>query len=167
MAAMLALVACGTSEASTNEPSSAINDDAPTSAAATSLPNACSLLTTAQIKAVTNVVLNEGEPNEALSTADRAICDWKSPDGPSPFVQVLVSVGADGVAAEREFAESQMGASTDVGVVGGGSAYTVADGSILGMSVGNFFVQVTYFTGDTADVSVTTVALAQYVVKAL
>ncbi|HEX7590012.1 MAG TPA: hypothetical protein VF362_03430, partial [Demequinaceae bacterium] len=86
---------------------------------------------------------------------------------PSPFVQVLVTVGADSIASERASAEASMGASEDGTVIGGGSAYTVANGSILGMRVGDYFVQVTYLAGDSADVRVVTTALAQDVAKAL
>ncbi len=111
--------------------------------------------------------MSEGSLNAEMSNVDRSVCDWKSAGSPSPFVQVLVTVGADTVEAERAAAEAQMGASEDAGVVGGGSAYTVANGSILGMRVGDYFVQVTYFTGDTTDVRIVTAALAQGVAKAL
>jgi hypothetical protein len=79
----------------------------------------------------------------------------------------LVVVGAESIAEERAAAEASLGPSEDVGVVGGGSAYTVANGSILGMRVGDYFVQVTYYPGDATDVRVVTAALAQDVAEAL
>jgi hypothetical protein len=166
LAATLSLAACGPSRVNYAEPSTAVNTQTP-APAETPVPEACSLLTTSQIKALANVVLGEGAPNVELSNTDRSVCDWKTAGSPSPFVRVLVAVGADNIASERALAEASMGASDDVMVIGGGGAYTVANGSILGMRVGDFFVQVTYFTGDTADVRVATTALAQDVAKAL
>jgi hypothetical protein len=82
-------------------------------------------------------------------------------------VRVLVTVGADSITSERASAEASAGASEDVAVIGGSGGYTVANGSILGMWVADYFVQVTYLAGDTADARVVTTALAQVVAKAL
>lgn len=166
LAVALSLAACGTSSPDPSEVSLGTGGPAP-AVPEIPLPDACSLLTTSQIKAAGNVVLSEGSANAELSNAKRSVCDWVSAGGPSPFVQVLVTVGADSVASERASAEASTGASEDATVIGGGSAYSVANGSILGMRVGDYFVQVTYFSGESADVHVVTIALAQEVANAL
>jgi hypothetical protein len=160
------LSACGPARVEDIEPSVG-GDDRARAVPATPLPDSCTLLTTSQIKAAANVILSEGSPNTEMSRANQSVCEWRSAGDPAPFVQVLVSVGADSIAAERASAEASLGVSEEVGVVGGGSAYTVANGSVLGMRVGDYFVQVTYVTGDSADVRIVTAALAQDVAKAL
>jgi hypothetical protein len=160
------LSACGPSRVDDIEPSVGVDDRA-RAVPAIPLPDSCTLLTTSQIKAAANVILSEGSPNAEMSGANRSVCEWASAGNPSPFIQVLVAVGADSIAEERASAEASLGVSEEVGVVGGGSAYTVANGSVLGMRVGDYFVQVTYVAGDSADVGIVTSALAQDVAKAL
>lgn len=166
LAVALSLTACGLPGSDPLEPSVGSNTQT-TAPPKIPVPDACSLLTTSQIKAAANVVLSEGSPNAQLSSAVRSACDWETAGSASPFVQVLVTVGADSVVSERASAEASMGVGADVTVIGGGSAYAVANGSILGMRVADYFVQVTYLSGGGADVRVATTALAQNVANAL
>jgi len=132
------------------------------------LPDPCTMLTNRQIKAATGVDLQAGKENAQLSNANQRVCDWLPASGTSPYVEVLVTgATADTVASQRASAESAMGAATDVSVIGGENAYTVANGSILGMGVADYFIQLTYFTGDTADVGSTTQLLAKAVTETI
>jgi hypothetical protein len=131
-----------------------------------SLPDPCHMLTNRQIKAAAGVDLQPGKENAQLSNADQRVCDWLPASGASPYVEILVTAAtADTVATQRASAESAMGTATDVNVIGGENAYTVANGSIIGMGVADYFIQVTYFTGDTTDVSSITQLLAKAVTE--
>ena len=128
------------------------------------LPDACALLSAGDIASVIDASYGEGVFNDQLSDAGQNICEWKSSDSPVKFIQVLVKRGnADQIAGERASAEDFMGDSSDVSVVGGSKAYTVAGGSILGMGVDGYFVQVSNMSTSTDDVTVQTVALAAIV----
>jgi hypothetical protein len=104
--------------------------------------------------------------NAQLSNDTQSICEWK-PEAGFPFVQVIVVGGADQVSTQRATAASMMGAVTDVTVPGASGAYSVANGSILGMAAGDYFLQVSYMSTGTADVSAITSALAANAVAAL
>lgn len=107
-----------------------------------------------------------GVINAQLSNDTQSICEWK-PEGGFPFVQVIVVGGADQVKTQRATAASMMGAVTDVTVPGASGAYCVANGTILGMAVGGYFVQVSYMSTSAADVSAITSALAANAAAAL
>ncbi len=158
----LSLTACSTTNASSTPTSSNV-----AAAANSKLPDPCLMLNERLIKAAANVSLQPGKENAKLSNANQRICDWLPSSGASPYVQVLVTAGANTVTTQRSSAESSMGAATDVTVTGGDSAYTVANGSILGMAVADYFIQVTYFSGDTADVSSITTSLAKDVAESI
>jgi hypothetical protein len=121
LAAAFSLAACDPSHADDAEPSFGGNGQTPV-APGIPVPDASSLLTTSHIKAATNAVLSEGSPNAELSNADRSACDWKAAGSPSPFVQVLVTVGADSIASERASA----GDTANVGVMTTALAQDVA-----------------------------------------
>ena len=132
----------------------------PSDTAATTMPDACSLLTASDIATIIDASYGSGEHNDMLSHDTQDICEWMSSDSPVKFIQVLISPGSDQVASQRSSAEEFMGGSTDAMVAGGSHAYAVAGGSILGMTVGDYFVQVSNLSSSMDDVSVQTVALA-------
>ncbi|MBN2177265.1 MAG: hypothetical protein JW722_06370 [Demequinaceae bacterium] len=157
LALSLVLVGCSSSGAAPDGPGPAAGP----------IPDPCALLDSTQIETITGVSFQEGVFNTDLSTDFQSICDWHPMDGAFPLVQVLVSPGASTVAAQRESAESIMGATVDVSVTGGDNAYTVAGGSILGMTVDDYFVQVAFMTSDLYDVSTMTGNLAEVVAATL
>jgi hypothetical protein len=162
-AACLALAGCSSSDSGTT---SSNDVNASPAAGSGSLPDPCSLLTPSDIAAASGVTMADGVINAQLSNDTQSICEWK-PESGFPFVQVIVVGGADQVSTQRATAESMMGASADVTVPGASGAYSVANGSILGMAAGDYFVQVAYMSTSAADVSAITSVLAADAAAAL
>jgi len=162
-AACLALAACSSSDSgATGSPAAGVS----AAAGSGSLPDPCSLLTPADIATASGVTMAEGAINAQLSNDTQSICEWK-PAGGFPFVQVIVSGTADQVTTERATADSMLGATTDVTVPGATGAYSVANGTIVGMAAGGHFLQVAFMSTNSADVSAITTALAADAVAAL
>jgi hypothetical protein len=162
-AACLTLAGCSSADPGTTNSNQVTVSDA---AGSGSLPDPCSLLTPADIATASGVTMADGVINAQLSNDTQSICEWK-PEAGFPFVQVIVVGGADQVSTQRATAASMMGAVTDVTVPGASGAYSVANGSILGMAAGDYFLQVSYMSTGTADVSAITSALAANAVAAL
>jgi hypothetical protein len=162
-AACLALAGCSSSEPETTftyDVEVPDADDPGTVPDGGSLPDPCSLLTPAAITATSGIEFADGYFNDDQSTDTQSICEWLPTDATFPLVQVYVSGGAGQISTQRATAESMMGAGVDVTVPGAQDAYAVAKGSILGMAVGDYFVQVSYMTTDGTDVLGITSALA-------
>jgi hypothetical protein len=96
--------------------------------------------------------------------------------GPSPAPAALPDPAAPAnqgpIAAQRASAEAALGVATDTVVAGGSDAFILANGSVVGMNLvkvnankvkRSYYIQVTYTTGDTSDVSLITTALAALV----
>jgi hypothetical protein len=128
--------------------------------ASSSLPDPCSWLTASDIESVVGTAFEEGARNPDLSTDFQNICEWWAADGSVLFVQVLVTGDAASLSTQRQSAEDVLGATSDVSVAGATDAYTVTGGSILGMAVGDNFVQVSLVSSSPDDVTTDTVALA-------
>jgi hypothetical protein len=127
------------------------------------LPDPCTWLTPGDLEAVVGTAFDAGATNTDLSTDFQNICEWSAADGSFLFVQVLVTDGGATVSTQRQTAEEFLGKSSDVSVAGASDAYAVADGSILGMAVGDRFVQVSLLSSSLEDVTDRTVALAEIV----
>ncbi len=125
--------------------------------------DACALLTGSDVTGVLGVAFDEAKHNDELSGGAQDICEWWASDGSVAFVQVLVLPGASQFATQRDSAAEVMGDLQDVTVPGASSAYAVASGSILGMSMGDTFIQVSNVTTSSDDVTDQTVALATIV----
>ena len=160
LTAALALASCSSGGASNPA-------DTPMTTASTggsgAVSDACSLLTSADIAGVIDSTYGAAKHNDKLSNAGQDICEWFSSNGPTTFIQVLVVPGGDQLASQRDSASQAMGAATDVTVPGASGAYTVASGSILGMAVGNNFIQVSNSQSTQKDLSQQTIALATIV----
>jgi hypothetical protein len=165
IALALALSGCSSSETPPADPDSSTSPGGTSPEGA--LPDPCSLLTAPQIEAVSEYSFAEGEFNPQLSTSWQSICEWYATDATVTFVQIVITADASTVALQRETAEDMMGGSVDVTVPGAENAYTVAGGSILGMGVKDYFVQVSYMTTSIEDVTSITTALAAEVAAAL
>ncbi len=121
----------------------------------------CSLLTRSIVGDVTGVTMLRGAHDDVLSTDTHSVCAWRPTGSTYPVVQVFVSQGADQVASQRADAESEFGASKDVTIAGATDAYVVAKGSLVGMVIGDEFIQVAYIERSGTDVTDYTVKLAE------
>jgi hypothetical protein len=95
---------------------------------------------------------------------------------PAPAPGPSASASQGPIAAQRASAEATLGVTTDAVVAGGTDAFVVANGSVVGMSFEKvntnkvkrlYYVQVTYTTGDTSDVTIITKALAALVASSM
>jgi hypothetical protein len=127
-------------------------------------PDPCALLSSAELVEATGQPFGEGTFNEDLSNQNQAICDWISED-PFATAQVLISSFGD-IDSQRESVEESFGEETvDVDLTEG--AYRTAEGSLVAMSVGDWFVQVSYIPSGPGSVGDTTVGLAEKVLSRL
>ena len=146
LASALGLAACGSSSAS----------------------KACSLLDQAVIKDATGVAVQKGAIDADLTNDTQSTCAWRPQSGDFPIIQVYLSPGGDQVANQRSEADAGYGvASVDVTIAGAHDAYAAGNGSLIGMVVGDYFVQVAYITPGTTDALDKTTALATKAAAAL
>ncbi len=131
------------------------------------LPDPCGLLTLDQILTASETTVQHGTENAVVSNSTQRACDWKTADDRYPYVEVVIGADAGSISERRTAAERAMGASTDVTVPGGENAFSVANGGVLAMAVGEYFVQVAYVTGDKADVAIITATLAEDVAASI
>ncbi len=148
---------------STAQPAGTATSGAETGEPADGLPDPCALLTPDDLESVVGTAFGDGAVNADLSTDFQSICEWSAADESFLFVQVLVTDGSASVATQRQSAQEFLGETSDVSVAGATEAYTVANGSILGMAVGGRFVQVSLLSSSIDDLTADTVALAQIV----
>lgn len=120
----------------------------------------CALLTTEDLATVTGVEFAEGVFNEDLSVNTQAICDWVS-DSPFATAQVLIIPDATLFAGNRSSAEEFLGGVTDIDVPGAEAAYVVEGGNVVGMAVGDNFLQVAFVPSGPEDVTTQTTRLAE------
>ena len=126
------------------------------------LPDPCATLTAAQISSTVGVEFAAGEPNAALSDRTQSLCEWHSSDGVAAFVQVYITADA-GIAPSQRESAGMLGDTFDATVPGAAVAYSVAGGTIIGMGVGDYFVQVANVSSSMDDVTAQTVELATIV----
>lgn len=129
---------------------------------AAGLPDPCTLLTTADIESASGVQFGDATPNDVITGEDRAACDWVSTGDEFATAQVLVyATSAGGYEEARSGAESAFGLDvTDVSVPGVSRAYAVEGGVIVGMDLGDTFLQVSFLPSDDHDVTDITTQLA-------
>jgi hypothetical protein len=126
-----------------------------------STPKACSLLDQKGIEEATGVAVQKGQLEADLSDDTHSVCAWRPELGDFPVIQVYLSAGGDQVATQRADAETGYGVpGVDVSIAGAHDAYAAGNGSLIGMVVGDYFVQVAYITPGTGDALDKTTALA-------
>ena len=126
-----------------------------------SVPDACSLLDQGTIVDGAGVEVEKGKIDPDLSTDTISVCAWRPTSGTFPVIMVYLSAGAEQVEAQRLDAETGFGVpSVDVAISGASDAYAAGNGSLIGMVVGDYFVQVSYLTAGTADALDKTTPLA-------
>jgi hypothetical protein len=107
------------------------------------------------------VAVEKGKIDADLSTDTVSVCAWRPTSGTFPVIMVYLSAGGEQVEAQRLEAENGYGVpSVDVTVAGARDAYAAGNGSLIGMVVGDYFVQVSYLTSGTADALDKTAPLA-------
>ena len=106
----------------------------------------CSLLTAADLEAATGVAFGDGVYNESLSQDQQWICDWTATGSEFATAQVLIIPIPSVYESNKESAAEMLGDVEDVSIPGADAAYATADHSIIGMLVGDLFVQTAYLT---------------------
>ncbi len=95
---------------------------------------------------------------------------------PTPAPNPSPSAENGSVAAQRASVEASLGVASDAVVAGGTEAFVVKNGSVVGMGFEkvnankikrSYYIQVTYSTGDSSDVTVITKALAALVASSM
>jgi hypothetical protein len=139
-----------------------------TGCSSSSVPNACSLLTPSDISADAGISVKTGQIDKDLTNKTQSTCAWRPTVGTFPVIQVFVSAGGAQVATQRKQADDGYKvASVDVTIAGAHDAYAAGNGSLVGMVVGDYFVQVAYVTTGTSDALAKTTALAAKAAAAL
>jgi hypothetical protein len=166
----LVAAACGgdSSDATSTTAAAEENGSTVTTAAgggdATADIDPCTLLTAADLETATGVAFAEGTYNESLSQDELWICDWAASGSEFATAQVLIIPIPGAFAGNRESASDALGEVDDVDIPGADDAYVTTEGSILGMLVGDLFVQVAYIGVGPDDVLAATTELATVVV---
>lgn len=126
-----------------------------------STPTACSLLNQGAIEDATGVPVHKGEADAYQSDEEHSVCAWRPESGEFPVIQVYLSAGAEQVTTQRAEAGAGYGVpAVDVTIAGAQDAYAAGNGSLIGMVVGDYFVQVAIITPSTAGALDKTTALA-------
>jgi hypothetical protein len=110
-------------------------------AAGDDLPDPCSLLTKAEVDAATGATFGEGAINTTVSQALISACDWQSSGVAT--VQVLVTT-VDAFDTSRQTAAQTYGSADDVVVAKAKRAYVVKGGFLIGLDMGEVYLQVSY-----------------------
>jgi hypothetical protein len=148
--------AADTTEAGSED---AASEDAGSDGSDEDLPDPCGLLTTDDLNTATGLEFGEGAVNDTMSGPGRAVCDWTSD---SPFATAQTLLFADGdFEMNRETAAEISGEPLDVDVPGADQAYQTPEGSIVAMTVGDLFVQVSYIPSGPGNVNEVTLQLAE------
>lgn len=127
----------------------------------------CGLLSTSDLESATGIEFGEGTYNESLSQDELWICDWVASGSGFATAQVLIVPSAAAFEGNRDSAADALGGVDDVEVPGADGAYRTTDGSILGMLVGDTFVQVAFIGAGSADPAEATLEMATTVVAGI
>ncbi|WP_062517850.1 hypothetical protein [Demequina gelatinilytica] len=160
-------VASGTEGADTTGVSTDDPSGEATDAATGGDAEVCALVDAADLEEITGLAFDEGIFDAELSSDLQHVCNWTHTGDTLAIVQVLVLPGVGDAVSQRDSAEEWLGETADVDVAGATDAYSVAAGSIVGMRVGDDFLQVSYMSADPSDVTATTVAIAEVAVANL
>lgn len=126
-----------------------------------STPKACSLLDQAAIKDATGIAVQKGKLDAEVTSETQSTCVWRPESGDFPVILVYLSAGGAQVTTQRADAETGYGVpAVDVTIAGAHDAYAAGNGSLIGMVVGGYFVQVAYITPGTSDALDKTTPLA-------
>jgi hypothetical protein len=112
------------------------------------IPQACALLSPAEIESATGAAYRDGETQEVMSFGDQTACNYHPADGGSAFVLVVVNGTGASFDVQREAAEDGLGTpAQDVAGVGD-AAYWMDETDTLATHAGDTYLQVTLAGGD-------------------
>ncbi|MGA7096116.1 MAG: hypothetical protein WB245_00955 [Acidimicrobiia bacterium] len=134
---------------------------------ASEIPDPCALLTPADLEAATGLTFGEGVFNESLSSDSQSICDWTSSGSEFATAQVYLAPDAGGVFDTAKNGAASAFTLVDIDVPGASAAYATEEGSISGMQVPGFYLQVSYIPSGPGNVLDATTELATEAVAAL
>lgn len=121
----------------------------------------CTVLTAAEISEATGLTFAEGAPSTIATGEFQDACDWTSNDGMAT-AQVII-VDQDVYDMNKASAGAVSDTTDDIEVAGTDAAYSTFNGSIIGMRIGDRFVQFAVIAADTTDRSQAVVDLATLV----
>jgi hypothetical protein len=121
---------------------------APAEEPAGAVPDACTLLTPAEIESATGVAYGDGELQEVMSFGDQTACNYTPSDGGAAFVLVLVNGTGGSFDAQRETADEALGTPSEEVAGIGDDAFWIDETDTLATHVGDTYLQVTYAGGD-------------------
>jgi hypothetical protein len=106
------------------------------------LPDPCALWATTDLDAITGAVWTQ----RPLPEAGGPICDWTS-DAPPGLTKAFVAADTGDSFKNNRASISNGGVEpTEIKIEGADKAFTTADGGLVGMKVGNWYVQVDFAT---------------------
>jgi Protein of unknown function (DUF3558) len=135
--------------------------------AGTDIPDPCALLTTDDLEAATGLTFDEGVFNQSLSSEYQSICDWTASGTDFATAQVLLAPDAGGAFETAKSGASSVFTLVDITIPGASDAYATEEGSISGMEVPGYFLQVSYLPPGPGTVLDATTDLATKAVAAL
>lgn len=123
-------------------------------AAPTKSPDPCSLLATADLDQITTLAwTQQPQPEPDLPT-----CNWTTPQPPGSTQVFISGGGGDAYDSNKKTLDTGTTPPVEVKVEGADDAFQTPDGTLVGMKVGQFYVQVSYATAPPAE-NLGTVAL--------
>ena len=104
----------------------------------------------------------DGKPNDTITGDDRGACDWIATGKAFATAQVLLwSTSVGDYETARTGVEEGFGIKvTDISIPGAAHAYAVEGGNIVGMDMGDLYLQVSFTPSSKDDVVDVTTALA-------
>lgn len=106
------------------------------------LPDPCALWATTDLDAITGAVWTQQPPPEAGGP----ICDWTSAAPPGLTKAFVAADVGDAFDNNRASVTSGGVEPTEIEIPGAAKAFATADGGLVGMRVGDWYVQVDYNT---------------------
>lgn len=153
-----AAVASEPTEAAATQDTAEASDDSDTDDSS-GLPDACALLSPAEIESVTGFAVDGGVADADRQTEYSALCEWTQ-TGDRGFVAIAV---APGYPVPYEEGETALGKTVAIDIPGASEAFSVSDGLSVGMRVDGDYIALSFAgasDGERADV---TIALATLV----
>ena len=129
-----------------------------------SIGDSCEALTEQEISDATGISFAPGAPSTIADADFQDACDWVSDDGMATAQVIIVD---DDVYESNRSSAAAVSDTVDVDVDGTDAAYATFDGAIVGMRLGERFVQVAVITSDGVDRSAAVLELAALVVGRL
>lgn len=129
------------------------------------IADSCEGLTEQEISTATGLAFAPGAPSTIADADFQDACDWVTNDGMATAQLIIVDV--DVYDQNKASASAVSDTTADIAVPGTDAAYATFDGSIIGMQLGDRFVQMAVIASDGVDRSAAVLELATLVVTRL